>query len=97
MGRLFERRKTPSYRYGVPGRVEDHVRVCAAKLAERRDVVGDEEFLQFCVEQMPRNRGKRDTRRQRLVRTMRRLSEEGALPFVVRGSDFVLESFADVL
>lgn len=70
-------------------RLERFVRDRADEMSLVRDRVGSEAFLQFCIKVAKVPQG-RDTRRQSLVRTMRRMQERGDLPFVVDGGEFVL-------
>jgi hypothetical protein len=56
------------------------------------DRIEQEEFLQKCIAAVPdrqRRDGKRDTRRQDIIRSMRRLAELNSLPFKVVGDYFV--------
>jgi hypothetical protein len=70
-------------------RLERFVRDRADEMSLVRDRVDSEAFLQFCIKAAKVPQG-RDTRRQSLVRTMRRMQERGDLPFVVDGGEFVL-------
>lgn len=70
-------------------RLERFVRDRADEMSLVRDRVDGEAFLQFCIKAAKAPQG-RDTRRQSLVRTMRRMQERGDLPFVVDGGEFVL-------
>lgn len=70
-------------------RLERFVRERADEMSLVRDRVDSEAFLQFCIKAAKVPQG-RDTRRQSLVRTMRRMQERGDLPFVVDGGEFVL-------
>jgi hypothetical protein len=70
-------------------RLENFVRDRAGEMSLVQDRVGSEAFLQFCIKAARRPSG-RDTRRQSLIRTMRRMQERGDLPFVVDGGEFVL-------
>ena len=70
-------------------RLERFVRDRADEMSLVRDRVDGEAFLQFCIKAAKVPQG-RDTRRQSLVRTMRRMQERGDLPFVVDGGEFVL-------
>jgi hypothetical protein len=74
------------------GWLEDIVRGCADGMSVVCDRVRAEAFLQFCIDGIPRTASGRDTRRQRLVRAMRRMEERGDLPFVVDGVEFVFET-----
>jgi hypothetical protein len=71
------------------GWLEDVVRDRADGMSVVCDRVRAEAFLQFCIDGTPRTASGRDTRRQRLIRAMRRMEERGDLPFVVDGGEFV--------
>jgi hypothetical protein len=80
--KLFSNRSTKN-------RLEDFVRDRAVEMSVVHERVDSEAFLQFCIKAARRPLG-RDTRRQSLIRTMRRMQERGDLPFVVDGGAFVL-------
>jgi hypothetical protein len=71
------------------GWLEDVVRDRADAMSVVCDRVRAEVFLRFCIDATPRTASGRDTRRQRLIRTMRRMQERGDLPFVAEGEEFV--------
>ena len=71
---------------------EDLINSISAGLSLVVDAVEQEEFVQRCIEAVPERaatKGKRDTRRQDIVRSLRRLAETGKLPFRVAGDQFV--------
>lgn len=71
-------------------RVEQFVRERASVMSLLQDRVVSEAFLQFCISAFDEPAStRRDTRRQRLVRAMRRMEERGDLPFTVDGDVFV--------
>jgi hypothetical protein len=74
-------------------RVEQFVRDRADAMSLLKDRVGSEAFLRFCISAFDEPvSARRDTRRQRLVRAMRRMQERGDLPFVVEGGVFVFDT-----
>ena len=89
--RLFARKPGTPFGQGDKGHVENYVRAQAEALSLVCSSMGHVEFLQHCVESMPRNPVRRDTRKQRLVRAMRRMHERGDLPFKVEGELFVFD------
>lgn len=86
--RLFARKPQTA---GVKGSVENLVRAEAEAMSLVHASVGHEDFLRHCIGVLPRPAGRRDTRKQTLVRAMRRLQERGELPFRVEGEMFVFD------
>lgn len=73
---------------------EDLIRSVSEGLALAADRVEQEEFVRHCIAAVPDRagrQGKRDTRRQDIIRGLRRLAELDALPFKVVGDHFVFE------
>lgn len=68
---------------------EDLVRRAAGELGLVSDRVGQLAFLNYCIAHGKQGGGQRDTRRQQLVRAMRRMEERGRLPFRIEGDYFV--------
>ncbi len=60
-----------------------------ATLALVSDRVAHADFVDHCFSQMPRGTGKRDIRRQTILRALYRMIEAGRLPFRVEGAHFV--------
>lgn len=90
--RLFSERRADGLEMGYEkGGLEGEIVRCAEQLALVHGSIDQEDFLRRCIERLdaPKD-GKRDTRRQRLVRALRRLDERGDLPFRVKGRRFVL-------
>lgn len=77
--------------WGQKGSVEDLVRAQGEALSLVHSSMGHEDFLRHCIEALPHVGEKRDTRRQRLVRAMRRMHDRGDLPFRVEGDLFVFD------
>lgn len=76
------------------GWTEDLIRSVSEGLALAADRVDQEEFVRHCIAAVPdraAQQGKRDTRRQDIIRGLRRLAELDALPFKVVGDHFVFE------
>lgn len=86
--RLFARKPQG---VGLKGSVENLVRAEAGALALVHVSIGQEDFLRHCIDALPRPAGRRDTRKQTLVRALRRLQERGELPFGVEGDRFVFD------
>lgn len=73
---------------------EDLIRSVSEGLALAADRVDQEEFVRHCIAAVPNRaaqQGKRDTRRQDIIRGLRRLAELDALPFKVVDDHFVFE------
>lgn len=86
--RLFARKPQVA---GAKGSIEKLVRAEAEAMSIVHASVGQEDFLRHCIGVIPCPVGRRDTRKQTLVRAMRRLQERGELPFSVDGDRFVFD------
>ena len=74
---------------GDKGWVENFIKAQGEALSLVHSSMSHEEFLSHCVEALPIPLSQRDTRRQRVVRAIRRMHERGDLPFGVQGGVFV--------
>ena len=70
---------------------EDLIRSVSDGLSLTVDRIEQEAFLRKCIDAVPERagNGKRDTRRQDITRSLRRLAELDTLPFKVVGDYFV--------
>ena len=70
---------------------EDLIRSVSDGLSLTVDRIEQEAFLRQCIDAVPERagNGKRDTRRQDITRSLRRLAELDTLPFKVVGDYFV--------
>ena len=73
------------------GWIETFVKQRASELALVRGSVSHDDFLQYCIDGLPVRKSGRDTRKQAVVRTIRRMHDRGDLPFKVDGELFVFD------
>ena len=89
---LALKRRTPrDFRLVTPTQpwTEAFIAEQGAILALLTDRITHADFVKHCFGQLPRGTGKRDIRRQTILRALYRMLDAGRLPFKIEGDCFV--------
>ena len=90
---LALKRRTPrDFRFVTPTQpwTDAFIIEQGAILALLTDRVTHADFVKHCLGQLPRGAGKRDIRRQTILRALYRMLDAGKLPFKIEGEYFLL-------
>jgi hypothetical protein len=87
---VLKRRSVKDSRSNMRPWTEDFIAEQGAVLALVTDRITHVDFISHCFDRLPRGSGKRDIRRQTVIRALHRMIEADRLPFKIEGEYFLL-------